>query len=63
MKKRALKSDRTSEPGAEAAEPSPERSEKGSAEVDGMYKRAAKDLADKGADDPKEAAKIVKKAR
>ena len=48
-----------SEAGSEAAEPTPGDRKP---EVDKMYKKAAKDLADKGAADPKKAGEIAKKA-
>lgn len=58
------KPDNRSEPGAETAEPSPDESKNKSPEnkVNDMYRDAAKDLADKGAADPKKAKELAEKA-
>lgn len=49
-----------SEPGSEAAEPSPQ-SARQMDDVSEMYKKAARKLYDKGAADPRQAEKIVKR--
>lgn len=52
--------DRRAEPGAEAAQPSPgESSDNARQQADRMYREAARDLADKGASDPKKAGELV----
>jgi len=48
-----------SEPGSEAAEPSPVENNT-SKEADNMYRDAAKKLAHQGADDPQKAAELAK---